>query len=64
MIDMFLLVSSSENGDVFALPYAVGPLQQPYKTLNAWRLMKGLLQEHIANAHKENMKKMKSKQRR
>lgn len=64
VVDMFLSVSGMEKADMWHLPYEGGALEQPYKTMRAWMLMRSTLAEHISKENEKKMKEMKSKSRR
>lgn len=46
------------------LPYDGGALDQPYKTMRAWMIMRSTLADHIMKENERKMKDMKNKSRR
>jgi len=46
------------------LPYSGGALEQPYKTMRMWMIMRSVLAEYISKENEKKMKEMKSRARR
>jgi hypothetical protein len=59
-----LSVSGSEKADMWHLPYSGGALEQPYKTMRVWMIMRGVLSEYITKENDKRMKEIKSRSRR
>jgi hypothetical protein len=57
IVNVFMPIVDSENGDLRSLPFEGGIMSQPYMTMSLIRHIQGKFKEEIAKKHKKMMAK-------